>query len=187
MGNLLSFPPYQPYEDIHNKKRMEHIAKLYSKKVKADWNKTLVWEASSDDDIIPLLQFAPINELEVLILYTEQHENRLNQESFSVQGISNITLLLEHNTTLKVFGLFHNQMDEEKMRILLETLCNMPNMERIVLCDNQMNSDLVEKVIERVKGMSSLRELNVVGNLWFDGPDKVEQLDKEGYTFELRW
>lgn len=189
MGNVFSLrhPSYQPYEDDTSIKRMEQLAKSYCKKVKGNWEKTMALEVSCDEDIIPLLQAAPVNQLEILIVHGTRLEVREKEESLSLQGISNLTLVIEHNKTLKGFGLIRQHIDLEKAVLLCQSLCHLPSIEFISFWDNQIDSRTANYIISTLKNIPSLKELNLASNLFIDGPEKEEELRKEGYGFRFRY
>jgi hypothetical protein len=190
MGNIFSlrFPAYQPYDDNDSiKKHMEKLAKSYCKKVKANWNKTMALEVSNDEDIIPLLQAAPVNELEILIIHGIKLEEREKEDCLSLQGVSNLTLVIEHNKTIKGFGFIRNHIDMDKATILCHSLCHLPAIEIISFWDNQIDSKTADYIIDIVKRIPTLKELNLGANLFIDGPEKEERLRNEGYQFRLRF
>lgn len=189
MGNLFSLrhPSYQPYEDDASIKRMEQLAKSYCKKVKANWEKTMALEVSCDEDIIPLLQAAPINQLEILIVHGTKLEEREKEECLSSQGISNLTLVIEHNKTLKGFGLIRQHIDLERAILLCQSLCHLPDIEFISFWDNQIDCTTADYIITTLKNIHSLKELNLGANLFLDGPEKEEELRRQGYDFRFRF
>jgi hypothetical protein len=190
MGNLFSirYPSYQPYDDDDTSiKRVEQLAKSYCKKVKANWDKTIALEVSCDEDIVPLLQAAPVNQLEILIVHGTRLEEREKEECLSAQGVSNLTLVIEHNKTLKGFGLIRQHIDLERAIILCQSLCHLPNIEFISFWDNQIDSKTADYIIASLKTIATLKELNLSANLFLDGPEKEEELRKEGYDFRFRF
>jgi hypothetical protein len=189
MGNALSFrfPPYQPYQDDSSIKYMEKLAKTYCKKVNGNWNKTIAVEASSDEDIIPLLQAAPVNELEILIIHGTRLEEREKEDCLTLQGVCNVTLIIEHNKTLKGFGFIRQTIDSEKAIFLCESLRRLPHIEFVSFWDNQIDSKTADVIISTLKTIPTLKELNLGANLFPDGPEKEEELRKEGFSFRLRY
>jgi hypothetical protein len=189
MGNTFSvrFPPYQPYQDDTSLKYVEKLAKTYCKKVNGDWNKTIAVEVSCDEDMISLLQAAPVNELEILIIHGTRLEQRDKEDCLSFQGVLNLTLVIEHNKILKGFGFIRQTIDNEKAIFLCESLRRLPNIEYISFWDNQIDSKTADVIISTLKTIPTLKELNLGANLFFDGPEKESQLRKEGYSFRLRY
>jgi hypothetical protein len=189
MGNNFSFrfPPYQAYQNDTSLKYIEKLAKTYCKKVNGNWNKTIALEVTSDEDILPLLQAAPVNELEIVIVHGIRLEEREKEDCLTLQGVLNLTLVIEHNKTLKGFGFIRQTLDTEKAIFLCESLCRLPNIEFISFWDNQIDSKTADVIISTLKRIPTLKELNLGANLFLDGPEKEEQLRNEGYSFRLRY
>jgi hypothetical protein len=189
MGNAFSFrfPPYQPYQDDTSMKHMEKLAKTYCKKVNGDWNKTIAVEISCDYDIVSLLQAAPVNELEILIIHGTRLEQREKEDCLSFEGVLNLTLVIEYNKTLKGFGFVRQSIDTEKAIFLCEALSRLPNIEFISFWDNQIDSKTADVIISTLKRIPTLKELNLGANVFLDGPEKEDELRREGYSFRLRY
>ena len=186
MGNRLTFPPYQPHDDSHWI-RMEHVARKYARKVGASWDKTWAMEVSSDGDLIPLLQAAPVNQLEVLVIHGSADADTDRSDAIlTAQGIANLTLVLEHNRTLKAFVLTRNRVDLACAMLLCDSLRRLPSLEVVGLWDNEMDSAVADYVLSEMKHLPSLVEVNLAGNMFCNGPEKEERLRKEGATFRLR-
>ncbi len=187
MGNRFTFPPYHLYDDSHVL-RMEHLARKYCRKVSAEWDKTLAVEASVDADLLPLLQAAPVNQLEVLLIHggTEADGDR-SEAVLTTQGVANLTLVLEHNKTLKAFALVRNHLDVPKAMILCESLRRLPSLEVVSLCDNEMDAATAEFVLSELKQIPTLWEVNLAGNLFLNGPLLAERMREEGIVFRLRY
>jgi hypothetical protein len=166
---------------------VEKLAKSYCKKVNGNWNKTIALEVSSDDDILPLLKAAPVNELEILIVHGTRLECREKEDCLTLQGILNLTLVIEHNKTLKGFGFIRQTIDNEKAIFLCEALSRLPNIEFISFWDNQIDSKTADVIISTLKRIPTLKELNLGANVFLDGPEKEDELRREGYSFRLRY
>ena len=187
MGNRFSFPPYHLYDDSHVL-RMEHLARKYCRKVGADWDKVLAVEASTDEDLLPLLRAAPTDQLEVLLIHGGAEADGDRSEAvLSAQGVANLTLVLEHNKTLKAFALVRHHLDVPRAMILCESLRRLPALEVVSLWDNEMDSEVAEFVVSEFKQIPTLWEVNLVGNLFLNGPRLAERLREEGVRFRLRY
>jgi hypothetical protein len=66
-------------------------------------------------------------------------------------------------------------------------LCHLPAIEIISFWDNQIDSKTADYIIDIVKRIPTLKELNLGANLFIDGPEKEERLRNEGYQFRLRF
>jgi len=187
MGNRFTFPPYHLYDDSHVL-HMEHLARKYARKVGANWDTVLAVEASVDADLLPLLQAAPVDQLEVLVIHgLSEADGDRSDRVFTPQGVANLTLVLEHNTTLKAFALVRNHLDVPKAMILCESLRRLPALEVVSLWDNQMDRETAEFVLSELKQIPTLWEVNLAGNLFLNGPRLAERLQEEGVLFRLRW
>ena len=187
MGNQFTFPPYSLTDDTITL-RMEHLARKYSRKVSGCWNKTLAMEVSTDADLLPLLRVAPVNTLDVLLLHgAAEADGDRSALILTAQGVANLTLVIEHNKTLKAFALVRNHLDEHKAVILCQSLRSLPALELVSLWDNQMDSTTADYVISELKQIPTLKELVLGGNLFSDGPRKEERLREEGVRFRLRY
>jgi hypothetical protein len=167
---------------------MEHLARKYARKVGANWEKTLAAEVSTDNDLLPLLRAAPVDQLEVLVLQgSAEADGDRSQAVLSAQGVANLTLILEHNKTLKAFALIRNHLNLSKAMILCDSLRRLPALEIVSLSDNQMDAETAAYVLSELKTVSTLWDVNLAGNLFLNGPHLAEQLREEGVVFRLRY
>ena len=190
MGSTFSYsklPSHHVYQNETELLRMEQVALSYCSKVNGNPNRTFAIEISCDEDIRILMEANPINQIDVLLLYGISSERMIEEERLTIEGIRTISSIVKQNKSIKMFGFIRNPLNKEMAKVLCDVILCLPSIEYVSFQDTGLYSELVDYIINQIKYITTLREINMEMNPFQDGEEKEKRLRKEGCTFRWRY